>query len=63
MHYRSIRDIYLKYWLITIAVITFLYICSFYVVDDFDDLRRNSVQFVRSHTPAYPPPLTNFLND
>lgn len=61
-HDRYNRNYWLvKIWLTFLIIITFIYIFSYALYDlDFDipsDLRT-----LRSETPAYPPPLVNFMD-
>lgn len=55
----------IKLWVILIVILTFLYItflciCSSSInINSFD---QNKLEYLRSITPAYPPPLVSFMD-
>lgn len=55
----------LKYWIIGFAVITLLYFLTCFACDDETIYVRRFSPFhrrlLRELTPAYPPPLVNFM--
>ena len=64
IHDKSLIYYYVKIWGLGILIITLLYlICVYYeygfFVPSFCD--ENKKKFLKTITPAYPPPLVNFM--
>ena len=55
---------YVKKWAIIIFIITILFVIYDQVFDDYTLSKKTKEQltFLRNSTPAYPPPLINFID-
>jgi hypothetical protein len=56
---------YAKYWAFSITIITIFFLIIKYVIGHSDMAEMPSledIKKIRELTPAYPPPLTNFMD-
>lgn len=61
----SIQYRALKIWVIAVIIITIIYALYWYFYYEYHpvayyDIRRQN--YLRQHTPSYPPPLTSFMD-
>lgn len=50
-----------KIWIIFLIIITFAYIFTYTISNTYIDI-PSDLHTLRSETPAYPPPLANFMD-
>lgn len=56
---------YIKYWLFAVVIISIIALLLQFIINNSEDVQlisQTDRAQLRSITPAYPPPLVNFMN-